>query len=458
MEHVHNPEGLSYVEMVTQATTGHNKAPVVAEFEVYPVKKMREEKSNALMGAAADKRRNAAQEPEMVPDEPMSEADFGDSEPDSEVLEDWIVEDIDNYPELQHVKNAVCRGFSAIMVFRKFPFGNIKSRVSSNAQYEDPVEPSRRVHLCRVCQKITVMEGIKDCETCRSSGSDSIVAGGLLLTPRAPSLQPKRVPQRLCNQKLVLPPRVPSPMPDSERRSGSDNRAAGGVVRSPRTASQTPSVPTPTDARNCYSSGSDTEYSPNMPDSDSEHQRSGPDHRAAGRVVRGRRTPSPTFSPTFSPTSVAPSSTTKGGHNSSGSDTEYLPMPDPDSEKRRSGPDNRAAGRVARSRRTPLSTPSATTPTGGYNSSGFDPENPPMPQPSPKQFNSRIFTWGQCTLEQMGPRHARKDSLIALNAFGESDTGRHTDALILLDMEGYCRQYIVNELFNTQSDRQFHGP
>ena len=191
-----------------------------------------------------------------------------------------------------------------------------------------------------------------------------------------------------------------------------------------------------------------------MPDPDSEERRSGPDHRAAGGVVRSRRTPSPTF--TASPT---PSSTTKGGHNSSGSDTEYSPMPDPDSEERRSGPDDRAAGRVVRSRRTPLPTPSATTPTGGYNSSGSDPEDPPMPQPSPKRLRSMIFTWGQCNLLQMVRKHARKDSLIALRDFGESDTGKQCkDALILLDMEGYCRQYIVNELFNTQSDRQFHGP
>ena len=221
------------------------------------------------------------------------------------------------------------------MVCRRLPHRGIMSQVTSNAQSEDPVEPSRLILLCGVCKKAVVMEGIVDCETCRSRGSDAIVPGGLLLRPRVPSPQLKQMPKRM----LKLAPRLPSPMPDPEER------------------------------------------------------RSGPDDRAAGGVVRSRRTPSPT--------------------------------------------------------------PSATTPTGGY-ISGSDPEDPPMPQPGPKRSRSMIFTWGDCTLWSMAPSGTRNDSLIALRDFGESSRGKHNDALILLDMEGYCRQY--NELFNTQSDRQFHGP
>ena len=41
MEHVDNPDGLIYGEMVKRATTDHADAPLVGKFEAYPVKKMR---------------------------------------------------------------------------------------------------------------------------------------------------------------------------------------------------------------------------------------------------------------------------------------------------------------------------------------------------------------------------------------------------------------------------------
>ena len=94
MEHVDKPDGLSYGEMVKRATTDHDDAPLVAKFEAYPVKKMR-------LGIGLFKRRNAAQEPEMVPDESMGEADFRDSEEDP-------TDNILNCPDLDHLNNALC--------------------------------------------------------------------------------------------------------------------------------------------------------------------------------------------------------------------------------------------------------------------------------------------------------------------------------------------------------------